>query len=142
MTVGSILRDFFHDDMVRWAFLLIALDFIFGAAAAFKAGLFRFSYVADFLRNDVLSKLAPFFALWFAGRFAPAALPLPGAVGDAIDLNALMYATYAILVTAWGASILRSLGELGLPVPGVPTLGGSQTVAVALGDENAAPPKD
>lgn len=130
MNLGNLLQTFFHDDKLKVALLLVALDFVFGVIAAVKLGNFRLSYVADFARNDVLFKLVPWFVLYSAAVVAGNTSLGPFDVGDAAG------SMYALMVAAWAASIAGSIAELRLP-------GAPQTARVALlGSENASPPKD
>lgn len=132
MSLVQILVAFAHDDKLKIALIAIFLDFVFGVAAAFKVGNFRFAYVADFLRNDVAFKLAPWLVLYAAAAVAGGVdIVIPG-----LDLGVIAGAAYATIIAAWTASIIGSLNELRLA-------GAPQTVAVAVaGSENAAPPKD
>lgn len=130
MTFGQLIAQFFHDDKLKIALLLIAVDFVLGVIAAVKLGNFRLSYVADFGRNDILFKLIPWFVLYSAALVAGNASLGPFDVGDAAG------SVYVVMLAAWGASIAGSLAELGLP-------GGRQSLRLALtGAENDAPPRD
>lgn len=132
MSLVQILVTFAHDDKLKIALIAIFLDFLFGVLAAVKVGNFRFSYVSDFLRNDVGFKLVPWFVLYAAAAVAGGVdILIPG-----LDLGVVAGAAYATLIAAWTASIISSLAQLRLD-------GAQQTAAVALaGNENAAPPKD
>lgn len=122
---------FFHDDKVKAALLLVTLDFIFGVIAAVKLGTLRLSYLADFLRNDILFKLVPYFLMYVAALVAGGVdIVIPG-----FDLGAVAGVTYAAVVIAWVASILASLRALGFQQ------GAPLKVETVLGAENAAPPK-
>ena len=132
MNYGQLLSTFFHDEKVSIALLLVLIDFILGVAAAFKLGNFRMSYVMDFLRNDILFKLLPYFVLYSAALLAGhETIVIPG-----LDLGVVAGATFAGLVATWVASILSSIKELGLA-------GATKVLATAIASpENAAPPKD
>lgn len=128
MNLGALLQEFFHDDKVAVALLVIALDFVFGILAALKADIFRLSYVSDFLRNDVLFKLFPYFVLYAGAQVAGGAdVVVPG-----LDMGLIAGAVYVVVIAAWVGSILNSLRTLGLFR--------SMTNEIA-GEENAAPPK-
>lgn len=102
----SLLIQFMHDPGVRLALTLVALDVVLGVTAAFHAGAFRFGWLADFLRADVLFKLVPYFAVWAAVR-----------VGGDVELGsvgAIEETVNAAVVLALGASILNSLRDLGV----------------------------
>lgn len=125
------LNTFAHDTKVHIALLLVAADFVFGVLAAIKTGKFRLSYVSDFLRNDVLFKLVPYFALYSMALTAGNAT-----IGLPIDFGDLAGIAYVAVVAAWAASILSSLNTLGFEK------GGAQSLKTALlGAENTAPPK-
>lgn len=138
MNYGQLLHAFFEDDKVMIALILIAVDFLLGIAAAVKGKTFRLSYLADFARNDVLFKLLPYFVVYSAALVAGSKdIVIPG-----LDLGVVAGAVYAGLVIAWVGSIVSSLGELGLPVPGVATVSRDPAAPVsAFGGENAGPPK-
>ncbi len=138
MNYGQLLHRFFEDDKVWIALLLVVLDFILGVAAAFKAKNFRLSYLADFARNDILFKLLPYFVVYSGAVVAGNQdFVIPG-----LDLGVLAGAFYAGLVIAWVGSITASLGELGFPIPGVPTAKSDAPVAEsAFTGENVGPPK-
>lgn len=106
MTIGQLLREFVHDDGVRIASTLVALDFVLGVAAALMRRTFRLAFVADTFRNDVLGKLVPYFAVWAAVR-----------VGGDVELGgvgAIEEGTLSLVLAALAASILNSLDELRL----------------------------
>lgn len=127
------VHTFFHDDKVRAALLVVVIDFVFGVIAAVKVGNFRFSYVADFLRNDILFKLVPYFAIYVGAMVAGNVnIIIPG-----FDMGIVAGSMYALVMAAWVASIVSSLATLGIKAAGV------QTLATALtGKENSAPPRD
>jgi hypothetical protein len=134
VTIIQILSAFAHDDKLKIALVAIFLDFVLGVLAAVKLGNFRFSYVADFMRNDVLYKLVPWFVLYGAATVAGQVdIVIPG-----LDLGVVAGASYGVILAAWTASILGSLNTLRLA-----GVGTTQTAATALlAPENAAPPKD
>lgn len=131
--ISTWLREFARDDKVHIALLLVAADFILGILAAFRAGNFRFSYVSDFLRNDILFKLLPYFGLYALALVAGhVSIVIPG-----LDFGFLAGTAYVALVAAISASILNSLYELKV-IPKKP----QALVTAVAGSENAAPPKD
>lgn len=104
--MNALIRMFSDDPEIRLAAALILLDLVFGIAAAFKARTFRFGWLADFLRNDVLGKLVPYFAVWAAVR-----------LGGDIDVGgygAIEETVGAAVIASIGASVLNSLRDLGL----------------------------
>ena len=106
MTLAQLLDLFAGDPGVRAASILVALDFVLGVAAALHAGTFRFGWLADFLRRDVLAKLVPYFGVWAAVRIA----------GD-VELAGIGVIEETVLATvllALSGSILNSLRDLGV----------------------------
>lgn len=104
--MNALIQQFANDDTVRLIAALVLLDIVLGLAAAIKLGIFQFNYIVDFLRNDVLSKLVPYFAVWGAVRLA----------GD-VELGGIGLIEEVIgggIVVALGASILKSVRDLGL----------------------------
>lgn len=140
MTYGQLLSHFFHDGKVEAALVAIFLDFVFGVLAALKLGTFRLSYLSDFLRNDVLFKLVPYFVLYSASLLAGH----QRIVISHLDLGVAAGAIFVAIMAAWTGSILGSLRQLGFTIPGVsPATSGvaSSRLAVALtGPENPPPP--
>lgn len=108
MNLGQALVEFFTDDKVKVLLILIVLDLLFGSLSALKRGTFRLSYFADFLKNDVLWKLVPYFGLYFGALVAGDADFLV----EGFDLGVLAGGAYAACVIAWVGSILNSLSEL------------------------------
>jgi len=102
------LKAFGDDTVVQVIAGLVALDVLLGVLAAIvnEAQSFKFSYLVDFLRNDVLGKLVPFAGIWivtyFAGDFE---------IGG---VNGIQDAVAVGIVAALGASVLNSLRDLGL----------------------------
>lgn len=104
--IATYLREFTDDPTVLAIVVLVALDFVLGICASIVAHTFRAGWLADFLRRDILAKLIPYFAVWFAVRVG----------GDIkIDGYGLVEETVGLAVTAAiGASVLNSLRDLGL----------------------------
>jgi hypothetical protein len=120
------LITFAGDTKIHIALFLIAADFVLGVAAAFRVGNFRLSYVADFLRNDVLGKLLPYLAFYTLALVAGGVDIVIGG----LDFGVLAGAAYVALVGALTGSILNSARELGTSPPE------QQKMTVALaGDE-------
>lgn len=101
------LIDAFTDDRtVQLIGALILLDFVLGISAAIRAKTFRFGWISDFLRNDVLGKVVPYFAVWAAVH-----------VGGDFEIGGygmIEEAVGAAVVLALSASVLNSLRDLGL----------------------------
>lgn len=104
----ELLRQFANDEMVILIAILVGLDLLLGVAAAVRndAQSFRLSYLTDFLRNDVLGKLVPYYAIWAAvnlgGDFEIAGIP---AIEDGVG---------ALVIAALAGSVLNSLRDMGL----------------------------
>lgn len=114
LTLGGLLEKFWNDGKVDWLVLLIVLDFVLGVLVALKARTFRLSYVADFLRKDVIFKLGGYLALYAGAVYAGEAevLGIPE-----FDPGLIAGAAYVVVVGAMVGSILNSVSELGL-LPG------------------------
>lgn len=104
--MNALIQQFANDDTVRLIAALVLLDIVLGIAAAVKLGIFQFNYLVDFLRNDVLGKAVPYFAVWGAVRLAgDVSLGGIGLIEEVIGAG---------IVVALGASILKSVRDLGL----------------------------
>lgn len=108
------IRLFFNDTRTEILLLLIVLDLLLGISAALfapaKAGGFRLSYVADFLRTDVLAKVLPFFIVYGGYLYARHVnIVIPG-----LDLEKIMDGVWIIALAALTGSLLSSLRDLGL----------------------------
>ena len=129
MTFGQLLHTFFSDDKLKAVLVLIAIDFALGSIAAVKTKSFRFSFVADLARNDVLFKVVPWFVLYAGATVAGGQTVLFGAV----TMGQVSGALYVLVVAALGGSVASSLLELGLGA----SLG--TTVKHLFAGENPAP---
>lgn len=108
--MNEVIQSWFVDDRLQWLLLLVALDFVLGVIAAFKLGIFRLSYVADFLRNDVVFKVGGWGVVYIGAKFAPSSdLVIPG-----FDLEVIQNAAWVIATGAVVGSLLKSLRDLGL----------------------------
>lgn len=130
MMVGIWLRAFAHDEKVQiLLLLLLILDLPLGILASLRVGNFRLSYIADFLRNDVLFKVVPYFFVYAASIVAGNTdILVPG-----FDFGFIAGGAYAFVIAGLVGSILSSLKTLGFLNGLTDKLAGS---------ENAAPPKD
>ena len=112
MGIGNLLHAFFNDERTQIALLLVVLDVVLGVIAVFVDDTqgFRLSYIGDFLRNDVLGKVLPFFVLYGGYKYAANAdIVIPG-----FDLEVVMNAAWGIVILALGGSLAKSLADLGL----------------------------
>ena len=108
--MATFVHSFFEDARVQVLLLLVTLDLLLGVVAALKAGDFRLSFVADFARNDLLGKVAPFAILYAGYKYAGSAdIVIPG-----FDLEVAMNGAWVIVLAALAGSLLGSLKGLGL----------------------------
>jgi hypothetical protein len=106
MNLSELIRAFTADETVQLVGGLIFLDFVLGMSAGVKAKTFRFGWIADFLRADVLGKVVPYFAVWGAVRI--------GGDFEIAGFGAIEEVVGAAVVLALGASVLNSLRDLGV----------------------------
>lgn len=102
----ALIDAFTADKTVQLVGALIFLDFILGVSAGVMAGSFRFGWIADFLRADVMAKVVPYFAVWAAVRI--------GGDFELAGFGMIEEGVGAAVVLALGASVLHSLRDLGL----------------------------
>lgn len=102
----DLIRQFADDPTVIALAVLVALDLLLGLVAALKNKTFRLSFIADILRNDVLGKLVPYYAVWAAVHVS----------GDVTlgDFGVIEETTGALAIAAVGGSVLNSLKDLNL----------------------------
>lgn len=102
----NLINQFADDPTVIALAVLVALDLVLGVSAAVKNNVFRLSYVADVLRNDVLGKVIPYYAVWAAVHIS----------GDVMlgDFGVIEETSGALAIAAIGGSVLNSLKDLGL----------------------------
>lgn len=128
MGLGDVVRAFVSDDTFKAVVVLIILDLILGIIASVKQGEFAFSKVTAFLRDDVLGKVLPWFALYAGWKWAPQADLL------GVGLSEIQAVVFAGVAVALIASLTSSLADLGFkPVKGVKSL--------ATGENEGATPK-
>lgn len=102
----NLINQFADDPSVIALAVLVALDLVLGVSAALKNDVFRLSYIADVLRNDVLGKVIPYYAVW-------AAVHISGDVTVG-DFGVIEETAGALAIAAVGGSVLNSLKDLGL----------------------------
>lgn len=112
MDIGHYLAMFAHDDKVSVVLILIAVDFVLGVIAAVEHGTFRLSYVADFMRRDVLGKVVPWFVLYAADKASHGA-----SVVGPVDFGTIATGAFVAVTAALAGSILSSLKDLGVGLP-------------------------
>lgn len=126
--MASFFHAFFEDQRVQVMLLLVVLDLLLGVIAALvnKEQSFRLSYVADFARNDILGKVAPFAVLYAGYKYAANAdIVIPG-----FDLEIVMNGAWVIVLASLVGSLLNSLRDLGLA---------SQAPDEVAGDDPSSP---
>lgn len=112
MTVDQIIHAVATDSQTQTVLGLILLDLVLGVAAAIKLGTFALSYVANFARNDVLSKAVPFFVV---DAFAAVA-GSTSIVVDQLDLTNVAHGMFVAVTAAMVGSVVSSLKDLGFDV--------------------------
>ena len=125
MSVPEVINSFAHDKQLQAVLVLIVLDIVLGVVASVKLGTFACSKIAAFLKDDVLGKVVPWFAIFAAAKFAPAVDVL------GVDLNVLQTAFWAAVVIALVASLTASANDLGVGLPR----------SLATGENEGATPK-
>ncbi len=125
MDLHEVVRQFANDKQLQAVLVLIVLDVVLGIVAAVKLGQFAFSKIAAFLKDDVLGKVVPWFAIFAAAKFAPSVDVL------GIDLNQIQTVFWAAVVVALVASLTSSAADLGVTLPR----------SIATGENEGATPK-
>ena len=117
MSPSQILNQFINDNQTQAILALIVLDLILGVIAAFvnKGQSFALSYLANFMRNDVLSKVVPFFIL-SAGAIVSGGtdIVIPG-----FDMDVVVHGAFIAIAAALVGSLISSLTDLGFPLPAI-----------------------
>ncbi len=110
MDITQILHSFAGDKQVKAVVILIAADLILGVLAAAKLGTFRLTYISNFLRNDVVGKVLPWFALYAFGQTS-------GASVLGVDFGTIADAAFIGVTAALAGSLASSLKDLGIGLP-------------------------
>lgn len=111
--MGTIVRSFVDDVTFKAVLVLVVLDLVLGIFAAVKLNNFAFSKVTGFLKDDVLSKVLPWFTIYAAWKYAPSVDVL------GIGLKQVQEVVFAGVVVALVASLTSSLADLGIGMPKV-----------------------
>ncbi len=127
MSIQEVVRLFADDKQLHAVIVLIALDLVLGVIAAVRTGAFAFSKISAFLKDDVLSKVLPWFAVFATAKFAPS-VDIAG-----VDLNQIQTVLWALVTAALVFSLTSSLNDLGL--------GKTLPKAVTTGENQGATPK-
>jgi Bacteriophage holin family len=118
MSLNEAIQKLLHDQQLVAIFVLVALDIVLGVAAAINprtdaGGHFNFGKLSDFLRDDVLSKVLPWAALYIFSQMYTGLSVL------GVDLSAIATAIWVVMLAALLNSLYGSLQDLGLPLPKV-----------------------
>jgi hypothetical protein len=113
MSISLVLHQFAADATVKAVLVMIALNLVLGVAAAVHNSSQQFSLakVGLFLRDDVLGKVVPWFAVYAMWKLAPDV----SVIG--LDLEVIEKGVFVIVVAALVGSMTSSLADLGLKVP-------------------------
>lgn len=125
MGIAQAVSEFANDKQLQAVLILIVLDVVLGITAAVVKKEFAFSKVSGFLKDDVLGKVVPWFAVFAAAKFAPDVDVL------GIDLNQVQTVFWAAVVIALVASLTSSANDLGVSLPR----------SLATGENEGATPK-
>jgi hypothetical protein len=102
----GLIRAFANDPTVILLAVLLSLDFVLGVTESIVNNHFRLAFLSDYMRNDVLGKLIPYYAIWaalhVAGDFTIAGFEV---------IEETLGSTIALAFTA---SIFNSLAKLKL----------------------------
>lgn len=125
MGIAQAISEFANDKQLYAVMVLIPLDIVLGIVASVYTGKFAFTKVSAFLKDDVLGKVIPWFAIFAAAKFAPDV----DIIG--VDLNQIQTAFWAFVVVALVGSLLSSAADLGVNLPR----------SLATGENEGANPK-
>lgn len=127
MSIQQVVQEFASDKQLHAVVVLIALDLVLGVIAAVRTGSFAFSKLAAFLKDDVLGKVLPWFAVFATAKFAPSVDIL------GVDLNQIQTVLWAAVAAALAFSLAASLNDLGL--------GKDLPKAITTGENQGVPPR-
>jgi hypothetical protein len=105
--VGAFLNSFLHNDQLKLVVFLIVADLILGVIAAIINHTFVLKHISAFLRDDVLEKVVPWFALFCLGK-ANSGFEIVGSV----DFGTLADAAFVGVSAALLGSLLKSLNDM------------------------------
>lgn len=125
MSITEVVQQFANDKQLHGVLILIALDLVLGVFVAVRTGQFAFSKISAFLKDDVLGKVLPWFAIFSFAKFAPAV----SVIG--VDLNQIQTVAWGLVTVALVFSLTSSLNDLGLgkTLPKAITTGENEGVA-------------
>lgn len=123
MGLVHVLQEFARDKQVDAVGILILADVIFGILAAVKTKTFQLQRITDTLHDDVLAKVLPWLAIFAFGKLTSAGVGV-GSVN--VDFGTVADTFFLGITAAMGASILKSLAELGARPAPTPIAGSSK----------------
>ncbi|MFH1392335.1 MAG: phage holin family protein [bacterium] len=86
--------------------ILLLVDVVLGIISAFAKKVFDFRKLGNFMKGPVLGYILGFAVIEIVGQ------ALPG-------LAFIVFGVFVLVVIALFASIIRNLGKLGMPLPGI-----------------------
>jgi hypothetical protein len=94
--------------------VLIVLDIVLGVGASFynKGQEFALHYLANFMRNDVLGKVFPWFILWAGAKASHGTTVALG-----IDMGNIADGVWVGVLAALIGSLTTSLSDFGIALP-------------------------
>jgi len=105
--IGAFLNSFLHNDQLKLVVFLIVADLVLGVIAAVINHTFVLKHITAFLRDDVLEKVVPWFALFCLGK-ANSGFDIVGSV----DFGTLADAAFVGVSAALLGSLLKSLNDM------------------------------
>ena len=101
--VLDFLSVFWAESQVKWILLTVGVNVLVALFAALYSGEFSFQKLSEFLYRKILPLGGTYAVFWVFGQ--------------AIELEALAVATFAVLELKLVADLAESLGKLGVPIP-------------------------
>jgi len=124
-----------HDTKLVGVLVMLAIDLVLGVMAAVKLGTFRFAYIGDVLRTDVLGKVVPWAVLYLLVKATNNV-----ELGWGIDLSTAENIAYGLVIVALAGSVLGSLKDLGIGTGLPPALTGKEKADPPPKEEPAPKP--
>lgn len=105
----NIVWEFLQAASLPLILLLVGVDLVLGIFCAIKRGVFEWGKVAKFYQTMVVPYIGGYMVLQIAFTLLPSEL-------GAILSPALSGAALAVILASLGASIMRHVNEIGIPV--------------------------
>ncbi|MBI5123348.1 phage holin family protein [Candidatus Roizmanbacteria bacterium] len=96
----------FGTTQMQWIVILIAIDVVLGIIAAIVKKNLLLGKLANFMKGPILAYVLGFAVLEMVGQALP-------------KLAYIVLVAFVLIVIALLVSILKNLGRLGLPLPGI-----------------------